>query len=115
MESEATKQPSFGLNIMKDGESTIFEANPDNATLWRHVGALAIYNHAYIDLGDDTCTRIWRHHDSYPQVEDFMLKHGFTSHDNLRERDLNKHDVKAYDDMIAREAGDFESLPEGWE
>ena len=107
------KEPSFNLNIIKDGESTIFEANRDNTSLYRHIGSLAVYNHAYIDLGDNLCTRVWRHNDSYEKVESFMIANDYPIHDNLRQ--VNKHDADAYDDMISRQMTDLEQIPEGWE
>jgi hypothetical protein len=76
------------------------------------MGALAIYDHAYFDLSDNQCTRIWRHDASYETVERYMLGNGFPLHANLRE--VNKHDVDAYDEMIKRQAGDLESIPEDW-
>ena len=111
-EREPTREPHFKLNITRAEGRVEFEATRDNASLYRHMGGLAIYNHAYFDLGNNECTRIWVHDESYPQVEGYMLQNKFVHHDNLRE--VNVNDADAYDKMIERQASDLESIPDDW-
>jgi hypothetical protein len=89
-----------------------FEANRDNASLYRHIGILAIYDHAYFNLDEGLCTRIWRHDESYAQVEGYMVQQKFPLHDNLRT--VNTNDADAYDKMIERNAADLEQIPDEW-
>lgn len=112
-EREPTREPHFNLNISTAEGLRGFEANRDNASLYRHFGALAIYDHAYFDLNEGQCTRIWRHDESYPQVEGYMVQNKFVLHDNLRE--VNPHDADAYEKMIERQATDIDKIPDGWE
>lgn len=112
MENEPINEPHFKLSVNRGEESQEFIATRDNSSLFRHMGELAIYDHAYFDLADKQCTRIWRHDASYPQVENYMLSQGFPLHANLRE--VNKYDIEAYDEMISRQAG-LESVPEDWQ
>lgn len=111
-EREPTKEPSFNLNINTSEGLRGFEATRDNASLYRHIGSLAIYDHAYFDLNEGQCTRIWQHDESYPQVEGYMLQQKFPVHDNLRT--VNTHDADAYDKMIERNAADLDQIPEDW-
>lgn len=113
-EREPTKEPHFNLNIKGPEGMRGFEANRDNSSLYRHFGALAIYNHVYIDLGENLCTRIWKHDVDYPKIEPYMIANGFTDHNNLREKDLSKADVEAYDKMIKQQANDLDQIPEDW-
>lgn len=106
------EKPNFRLNITNNDETKEFIADQDNSELYRHIGSLAIYNHAYFDLGDNLCTRIWVHDASYPQVEKYMLANDFVSHDNLRK--VNPNDQEAYDKMIERQTGDLDDMPEDW-
>ncbi len=115
-EQPQNQEPFFRLNITKGEESSEFIAHRDNTSLYRHLGSLGLnqYDHAYIDLttGEEKiCTRIWRHNDSYAQIEQFMVANKFIVHDNLR--DVNKYDAEAYDELISREAG-LESVPDDW-
>lgn len=116
MENE---QPAFfKLSVQREsGETYEFEANRDNTELYRHMGALGLsmYDHVYIDLTDDEsakCHRIWRHSENYPQVEKYVEHMGFPLHDNLRK--VNSHDVTAFDEHIARQSSDLDSMPEDW-
>lgn len=113
MERPPTPEPHFNLNISTSEGLRGFEATRENSTLYRHFGRLALFNHAYFEIGDGQCTRIWTHDESYPQVEKFMLHHKFPLHDNLRE--VNSHDAEAYDKMIERQTSDLENLPEDWQ
>lgn len=111
-EREPTREPHFNLNINGPEGARGFEANRDNASLYRHFGALAIYNHVYVDLGDNLCTRIWKHDVDYPKLEPFMIAQNFVHHDNLRV--VNEHDVDAYNKMIERQAQDLDTIPDDW-
>lgn len=116
MENE--KPAFFKLSVNKtNGESYEFVADRDNTELYRHVGALGLsmYDHAYIDLSDENgpkSTRIWRHMESYTQVEGYMIQNDFVVHDNLRR--VNQSDIEAFDEMIMRQAGSIDEVPEGW-
>lgn len=111
-EREPTKEPHFNLNINTAEGLRGFEATRDNASLYRHIGMLAIYDHAYFDLSNNECTRIWRHDADYTKVEGYMVQEKFPIHDNLRE--VNKHDADAYDKMIQRQAADLDQIPDDW-
>lgn len=113
MSERELNEPHFKLSVnSRDGESKEFIATRDNSSLFRHMGALAIYDHGYFDLGENQCTRIWRHDASYPQVEKYMITQGFPIHANLRK--VDKYDVEAYDEMIARQT-QMDTIPEDWQ
>lgn len=112
MEREPLQEPHFTLSVNKGEESHEFIATRDNSSLYRHIGQLALYDHAYFDLEEGQCVRIWRHDASYGQVEKYMISQGFPLHANLRA--VNKYDIEAYDEMIARQTS-MDTVPDDWE
>jgi len=105
------QEPGIILNI--NGEH--FEATRDNTSLFRYFGHLAVYNHVFIVRDEESgeCTYIFNQHPTYPVFEEYMVKHKYETHDNLRE--VAECDLDAFEDMVKQNLGDIQDYPpEDW-
>lgn len=105
-------EPGIFLNI--DGDSS-FEATRDNSSLFRHIGAAALYDHIFIVTDEDSSygTYVFRSCDSFEMMSDYMIENGYPIHLNIREP--AQCDVDAFERMILQACerdGDF--VPEDW-
>lgn len=79
-----------------------FEATPDNTSLFRFMGHLAMYNHVFIvtDEEEGQGTYLFAQNPAYPTFEQYMIENEYPIHDHLR--DIANCDVEAFDKMIAQ-------------
>ncbi len=105
--------PSIQLNLA----GTSFEATPRNASLYMHLGHLAIYNHIFLITGSgeapDSLLGTYLFDtggDWFDEASQFMAETGFPMHVNLRT--VADSDVAAYERMIAQNVTDLEEVPD---
>ena len=101
---------------MTSGE---LELTPENSSLYLFLGKLACYSHVFVETGrteDDTNRMIgsylFSNSDIFTEVADFMVSRGYPLHANLRE--VQDCDINAFDDMIAQQATDLDTIPDDW-
>lgn len=105
--------PKIRLNL-SDGE---FEATPENSHLYMHLGALACYNHVFLEKGrqeDNTLsgTYIFSITPVFDEMAEFMAENGYPMHVNLRT--VAQCDVDAFNRMVEQQVGEFDSFPDEW-
>lgn len=90
-----------------------FEAVPDNTSLFRFVGQLAMYNHIFFARHENSGVYLFSTHQVYPQIEEYMVENSYPIHDHMR--DVPQCDLDAFDRMIQQHVGDIgDSVPEEW-
>jgi len=107
MEEEPVIRVSFG--------ESEFEATPDNTTLFRFVGKLALYNHVFMltDPEESTGAYLFNQHPYYAEFEEYMITNKYPLHDNLR--DVAQCDLDAFENMVKENLKDIEDYPpEDW-
>lgn len=105
------KEPSFTVH-RPNGE---FEATRDNATLFRFMGALAVYDHIFFvrDEGRGVGTYLFKLTPEYERAADYMMDNDYPAHINLRE--VPHCDRDAYDKMLTKYASVSEGgVPAEW-
>lgn len=109
-------EPIMRLNL-PSGEQ--FEAVPDNTTLFRFAGALAVYNHVYCyDTNGEEVTQsfyIFNFISGYKTMEEYMVENAYPLHDNLRE--ISSGDIDAYDRAVkatASDIADIDKIIDSW-
>jgi hypothetical protein len=55
---------------------------------------------------------LFNQHPYYAEFEEYMLKHKYPLHDNLRE--VAECDVDAFENMIKQDLGDLDHIPDDW-
>lgn len=92
-----------------------FEATPDNTTLFRFVGKLALYNHVFMltKPEESTGAYLFNQHPYYAEFEEYMIANKYPLHDNLR--DVAQCDLDAFENMVNRDIEEIpDFLPEDW-
>lgn len=92
-----------------------FEATPENTTLFRFVGKLALYNHIFMLTvpEENIGAYLFNQHPVYKEFEDYMVKNQYPIHDNLRE--VAECDLDAFENMLRENAADIGDYPpEDW-
>lgn len=91
-----------------------FEATPDNTTLFRFVGRLALYNHVFMLTGPDegAGAYLFNQNSHYKEFEDYMIENNYPLHDNLR--DVAQHDLDAFDSAIKQGLSGLDHVPDDW-
>lgn len=93
-----------------------FEATPDNTTLFRFMGQLAMYNHVFFatDEENGVGTYLFNQHPFYQEIEAYMVENKYPTHDNLRA--VAECDVNAFKKMVdnyTEEIPDY--VPDDWQ
>src|SRR5690349_1046612 len=95
------------------GETLI--ATPENASLFRHIGESAMYDHVFIvDEEESHGYYVFPFSRSFETIADYMIENGFPLH--LNQREAAECDRKAYDgavDRMTREVDNWE-IPADW-
>lgn len=73
----------------------ILEARQDNTRLYRHVGALALFDHVFVVADDDRGVYLWSHVEGYEQVAILAVENDCELHLNLQS--VSKYDREAYE------------------
>ncbi len=73
----------FIVNI----EGVRHSCTPENATLFTHAGALAVFDHVYLRIQDEppAFSYIPRTADAYPALRDYMRREDFPRHEGMRQ------------------------------
>lgn len=107
-------EPRLGLTL----NGMEFEGTRRNIELYKHLGGLAIYDHAFIIYSEEETLkkgfRLWRDHQEYPVVHDFIVEHNFPQHLYLPVVQAN--DRLAYERHIEALCEDMsDNIPEIWD
>lgn len=95
------------------GDEVEFEAVPENTSLFRFMGHLAMYNHAFFAKSETGGVYLFAAHPGYAEVEEYMLENDYPIHDKLR--GVAQCDMDAYDNMVKSCLTDIEAgVPEDW-
>lgn len=108
-----TAENEPGMFIKLEGEE--FESTPDNTSLFRFIGNLAIYNHVYIclDAEEGKGTYVFNQNPAYETFEEYMVANDYPIHDNLR--DISDCDLDAFEEMVKIYTDKIpDSVPEEW-
>lgn len=106
--------PTITLH-METGE---FVASPINTTLFTFLGRLAIYNHIFVQTGDEddrvmVGTYVFSTHSVYQDIVNFMVEEDFPM--MLNRLEVPDCDVNAYNRMIEQHMGDVgDTIPDDW-
>lgn len=100
--------------IVNFGEKE-FEATPDNTTLFRFAGKLALYNHVFMltQPENNNGAYLFNQHPYYKEFEEYMIEHKYPLHDNLRE--VAECDQDAFENMVKQDLKDIDDyVPDDW-
>lgn len=88
-----------------------FLARRENTSLFRHLGKHAIFDHVFLQTGENEGAYIFNHVGGYEELSDYMMQNGYPMHVNLPE--ASPLDQDAYMRAATQDLGD--SFPEDWE
>lgn len=105
----------FGAN----GEQ--YEARRSNTSVYRHLGAHAMYDHVFIEVTTPQGQRggvfIWRDHGAFDLLNQLADVHKSVIHMNLPK--VNDKDKQIYDEhavsLAATELEGFDEVPDDWD
>lgn len=104
---ENSREPIAEVTI--NGER--HEARRDNASLFRHLGRHAIFDHVFLQTSENTGAYIFNHINGYEELSEFMMRNGYPMHVNLPE--ASQLDQDAYMRFATQDMAD--TFPEDWE
>jgi len=112
---EQGKQPEPAIELQIGGE--IFRATRDNTSLFRYFGRLAIYDHIFMQTGQESESTllgayVFSNADRWGDMVDFMVTHGYPQHIDLRQ--VAECDVNAFYKANLGDLQGAESVPEEW-
>lgn len=88
-----------------------FEARRDNTSLFRHLGKAAIFDHVFLQTGENEGAYIFNGIKGYDDLSAYMMANGYPMHVNLPE--ASPLDQDAYMRQATSDLSD--TVPEGWE
>lgn len=93
-----------------------FVATRENATLYTHLGRLAIYDHVHLCEVEDGevafSARIWNFASGYPQLAMYMIENQYPA--LINQTVVLGADARAYDLSIKNLAGNIDEIPKDW-
>ena len=101
-------EPFFEIPM---GEGS-YELSRENTSLFRHLGAAAIYDHVFLTTGDNKGGYIWRTHSQYEEISELAEENLCVTHSNIwPPADI---DVKNYIAHHSTDLEGFDGVPEEW-
>jgi hypothetical protein len=98
---------SFGhFNI----EGKRHEMDERNTSIYMHMGELAVFDHLFTKISENSGAYIWRHSSVFEDLLELAVERGCAMHVNLRE--VSKQDERVYMEQALGDLGD--TIPEGW-
>jgi hypothetical protein len=89
------------------------EVHQGNASVFRHLGNAALYDHVFIVVNENDGAYIWRHNEAHEELEALASQNGCPLHLNLPEAsDLDKTN---YEKHVLADLSNTDGVPEGWE
>ena len=99
----------FG-NLNVNGED--LPLSRDNVTLYKHLGAHAVYDHLFITVGEDKGLYVWNYHSQYQELAARAVKAEAVLHLNITEP--SRCDVEALLDHTTADLHNTDTFPEQW-
>lgn len=116
MEKDTSSHEELPSMKIEFGDGRIFEATPENSTIFTFAGRLAMYDHVFFTTNEEENygTYLFSVHEGYQEITTFMVENEYPWHGNLRE--VAECDIDAYDKMLHRDAErDLEGgVPADW-
>lgn len=100
---------------MANGE---FVATPVNTTLFTFLGRLAMYDHVFLQTGEETeativGTYVFNQHPVFREMAEFIMEQNYPM--VLNRIEVPDCDVAAFNRMVEQSTGDLDGgVPEGW-
>jgi len=89
------------------------EMNNENTSVFRHLGAQALFDHLYIKVDENTAGYIWSDNKAYTSLSHAAEQAGAAMHVNLRE--VHPADRTAYETQALRDLQSTDGVPKGWD
>ena len=104
---------SFGRIETTAGES--IELTALNVAVYRHMGALALFDHVFITTGESSGIYVWCHEEGHKDMEDAALGANppVPIHDRLQR--VSKFDEENYVTEAIEDLASTDSYPEEWD
>lgn len=103
------KEPIITLTV--NGEE--LPITRDNLTVYRHLGANALYDHVFITTADEQKgVYIWRHNDSFEEIS--KVAEDNQSRIMLNIPEPSDHDREIYEVQALHDLNEATSVPEEW-
>lgn len=104
--------------MILDLPSGDFEARRDNTSLFTFLGAIACYDHVFVQTGDIednvmSGTYIFSTHPAFEKMSEYMVENDYPMHLNLQE--AAECDRTAWERMVAQQCTDIDGVPEDWQ
>jgi hypothetical protein len=113
------KQPDDDPTLRLDTQNGELELRPDNTSLFTHVGEGAMYDHVFVQTGEDegrmSGSYIFRHAEVFKAIKKHMIRNRFPLHLNMQQP--AQCDMDAFDHALDQATGDVQELdgfPEDW-
>lgn len=99
--------------ILNFGEEQL-ELTPDNASLFSHIGELAMFDHVFVETSEDTGLYIFGHVESFTVIAQHLVNNKYPIHMNIQEvADCDRAAfIRSVDDTQI-DVPDF--IPEDWQ
>lgn len=104
------KDPFFRIGT---GDGEMHEVNQDNATVYNHLGRLAIFDHVFVTLSENSGVYVWKHNPAYEALAARAVENACILHLNLQE--VSEVDMKAYMRHVTADLESSDTIPENWE
>lgn len=104
-------------NLILNSGGNEYLLTPENATLFTHIGDLAIYDHVFMELSRDEeraeGVYFFAHVLSFDSIKRHLIEHNFTQHLNLRS--VAECDQEAFLGSVEKFQIDIpDTFPEDW-
>jgi hypothetical protein len=98
------------------GDDRELDLGPDNTSLFTHVGEAAMYDHIFVQTGEQETglsgMYIFRHNEAFKAIKKHMIRNRFPLH--LNQQEAAECDVSAFDRALERAMDDTDYLPDDW-
>lgn len=91
---------------------TSYELTRHNTSLYRHLGAAAVYDHLFLNFGESKSAYLWATHSQFEEIAELAVENQCAMHTNIQTpADI---DVRQYIAHHTDDLSDFKSVPEEW-
>lgn len=93
-----------------------FDATPLNTTLFTHLGRLAMWDHVFMQTGEEdemmVGSYVFRSADVFDELAAFIAENNYPM--VLNKIEVSECDQVAFDRMLAQNSGDLDTIPDEW-
>lgn len=90
----------------------VLELSRENTSVFRHLGAAALFDHVFVTTDENSGGYIWRTHSQYDEISELAEEHLCVTHSNIYPP--SDTDVENYLAHHTQDLDEIDEMPEAW-